>query len=210
MPMTSMPHDPVEPRLGERRELRPFHVDVGAAAMHGRADLLRRVGGDRRQLAAHRVRERDVRDEAAPEERADAALRPIEELIGDEDVERLVLLLQAADGARRQQPLDAQHLEAVDVRPEVELRRQKAMADAVPREKRHALPAQRADDVGTRRIAERRADRFSSRSVSSAMSYRPLPPMMPISIDVTWSCYDDGRPREPPGASRRPREDIRP
>ena len=86
-----------------------------------------------------------MRDEAAAEERADAPLRPIEELIGDDDVERLVLLLQAADGARRQNPLDAEHLEAVDVRAEIQLRRQKPMPGAVAREKRHALAAQRAD-----------------------------------------------------------------
>ena len=32
----------IEPRLGQRRELRPFHVHVGAAAVHGRADRSRR------------------------------------------------------------------------------------------------------------------------------------------------------------------------
>ena len=85
------------------------------------------------------MRERDVRDEPAAEERADAPLRAIEELIGHDDVERLVLLLQAADRARRQDPLDAEHLEAVDVRAEVQLRRQDAMPDAVPRQKRDAL-----------------------------------------------------------------------
>ena len=67
------------------------------------------------------MRERDVRDEPAAEERADPALRPIEELVGHDDVERLVLLLQAADRARRQDALDAEHLEAVDVRAEVQL-----------------------------------------------------------------------------------------
>ena len=85
------------------------------------------------------MRERHVRDQPAAEERADPPLRPIEELIGHDDVERLVFLLQAADRARRQDPLDAEHLEAVDVRAEVQLGRQDAVADAVPRQKRDAL-----------------------------------------------------------------------
>ena len=48
-----------------------------------------------------RMRERDVRDEPVPEERADPPARPIEELIRHDDVERLDVLAQAADGARR-------------------------------------------------------------------------------------------------------------
>ena len=54
-------------------------------------------------------------------------LRPIEELIGHQNVERLVLLLQAADGARRHDALDAEHLEAVDVGAEIQFRRENAM-----------------------------------------------------------------------------------
>ena len=130
------------------------------------------------------MREADVRDQPAAEERRDAAARAIEELIGNDEVERLVLLLQAADRARREDVLDAERLEAEDVGAEVQLRRHQPMPDAVPREKGDALAAQRADDVRRGRLAERRRDRRSSRSVSSAMSYRPLPPMMPIVIVI--------------------------
>ena len=66
--------------------------------------------------------------------------------------------LQAADRARRQDALDAEHLEPEDVRAEVQLGRQHPMPGAVPRQKRDALAAQRADDVRARRIAERRRD----------------------------------------------------
>ena len=120
----------------------------------------RRVGGDRRQIGAERVGERDVRDQAAAEERADAPLRAIEELVGHDDVERRVFVLEAADRARRDDALDAEHLEAVDVGAEVQLGRQDAVADAVPRQERHALAAQRADDVRPGRIAKRRRDRL--------------------------------------------------
>src|SRR4051812_20029800 len=99
--------------------------------MNGCTDLRRRVAGDRREAVAHRVRERDVRNEAPPEKRADTPLRSIEELIGDQNVERPVFFFQAAYGAGRQNLLDAEHLEAEDVRAKVELGRQQAMADAV-------------------------------------------------------------------------------
>src|SRR5439155_18277323 len=111
-----------------------------------------------RQHAADRMREPDVRDQPAAEKRADASPRPIEELIWHDDVEWLVLFFEAADSARRENPLDAEHLEPVNIRAEVELRWQDAMAHTVPREKRDAACPQRADHVGPRRIAKRRRD----------------------------------------------------
>ena len=103
------------------------------------------------------MRERDVRDEAAAEEGADAPLRPIEELIGHDDVERPILLLQAADRAGRQNALDAEHLEAVDVRAEVQLRRQRCGARRrAAAETRRACRAASPMHVRPGRIAERR------------------------------------------------------
>ena len=102
------------------------------------------------------MREPDVRHQPAAEERRDPPARAVEELVGNDEVQRLVFLLQAADGARREDVLDAERLEPVDVRAEVQLRRQQPVPGAVPREKRHALSAQRPDDVGRRRLAERR------------------------------------------------------
>src|SRR5260221_14385660 len=115
--------------------------------MHGRADGFRRVRGNLGEVAAERMRKRDVRDDPSAEKRADAALRAIEELIRNEDVERLVFVLQAADGARRQDSLDAKHLEAVDVRPEIELGRQNPVPDAVARQERDALTSKRAEQI---------------------------------------------------------------
>ena len=105
------------------------------------------------------MREPDVRDEAAPEERADAPPRPIDELVGNDDVERLVFFFQAADRARREDVFDAQHLHPEDVGAEIQLRRRQPVSGAVPRKKRHALSAQRAEHVRTRRIAKRRRQR---------------------------------------------------
>ena len=182
MPMMSKPGGAVRVRLGDRRELRPFHADVRAAPVHGRAGRVRPTSyAIVAQRPAERMREADVRDEPVAEERADAPARAIEELIGNDEIERLVVLAQAADRARRQDPLDAEHLEAVDVRAEVQLGRQQPMAVPVPRQKRDAPAAQRRRGR-TGPTARRTASSTvrSSRSVSSAMSYRPLPPMMPI------------------------------
>ena len=127
------------------------------------------------------MREADVRDQAAAEERADAALGPIEELIGNDDVERLVLFLQAADGAGREDVLDAEHLHAEDVGAEVQLRRQAAGGPA-PCRARNAtrLPRSVPSTYGPDGSPNGVVSVTSSRSVTSAMSYRPLPPMMPI------------------------------
>ena len=149
----------VQLRLGERGELRPLHADVGAAAMHVRADGRNRSAPTCASSGQIGMRERHVRGESAAEERADARLGPIEKLIGHDDVERRVLLLEAADRAGGDDPLDAEHLEPEDVRAEIQLGRQQPVARAVPREKRDALAAQRAQQVRARRIAERRLQR---------------------------------------------------
>src|SRR5204862_6087250 len=92
----------------------------------------------------------------ATEEAARPPLRAIEELIRDDDVAGLVFLFEAADGTRGENELDAERLQAVDVRAEVQLRRRHAVAPAVPRQKRHALAAQGPQHVRRRRIAKRR------------------------------------------------------
>jgi hypothetical protein len=105
------------------------------------------------------MRKADVRGQPPAEERARPSLGAIEELIGNDDVERCVFLLQAADGAGRQDVLDPEELHAEDVGAEVELRRQDPVPGAVPREKRDAAAAQRPDQIRPRRLAERRGQR---------------------------------------------------
>jgi len=66
----------------------------------------------------------------------------VNELVGDDEVRRLVFFLEGADGGDRDDALDAELLHAVDVGAEVELRRQDAVAATVAREKtqRAGLP----------------------------------------------------------------------
>src|SRR5476649_1220385 len=103
--------------------------------MDGGADLLRGIGRDARQYAAHRMGKRHVRDKPVAEEGADPTLRPIEKLVGHEHVEWPVLFLQASDRARRKNTLHTEPLEPVDVGAEVQLGWQQPMPGSVPREK---------------------------------------------------------------------------
>ena len=130
---------PVQLRLGERRELRPLHAHVGAALVHAwrrRAGRCRRPPAER---AAERVREADVRGQPAAEEGADPPAGPIDELVGHDDVERLHLLLEAADRAGREDEVHAQHLHAEDVGAEVQLGRQQPVPGAVAGQEGDAL-----------------------------------------------------------------------
>jgi hypothetical protein len=105
------------------------------------------------------VRETDVGDEPVAEERADAPLGAVEELVGDDQVQRHVLFLQAADGAGRQDALDAQGLHREDVGAERQLGRREPVADAVPGEEHHLLAGEPAGHQRRRGRAERRLDR---------------------------------------------------
>ena len=55
------------------------------------------------------------------------------------------------------------------------------MTAAVPRKKRHFAALQRAQNIGVRRIAERRLMLHFLRHREPGMVYSPLPPMIPIS-----------------------------
>ena len=125
--------------------------------MSVRAHRLRRLERDAAEIRADRMSEGHVHHDAlAGEEGADAPVGPIEELVGHHHVQRRVLLLEAADRAGREDPLDAQKLESEDVGAEVELRRRDPVTGPVPREKRHATPTQRRGHIGSARVAERR------------------------------------------------------
>jgi hypothetical protein len=110
------------------------------------------------QARADRLGERDVGHQAVAEEGVDAVAGAVEELVGDDDVGRLVVDLQRADGGDRDQLLDSQRLEAVDVGAVVELGRRQPVAASVARQEGDRAPVQLADDVGVRRLAERRRD----------------------------------------------------
>ena len=95
-------------------------------------DFLGVDGGRQSQRLAKRMREADMRDDPVAEERGVAVEGAVDELIGEHEIERLDLLPQAPDRARRDDGFDAELLEAVDIGAEVQLRRQQPVSVAVP------------------------------------------------------------------------------
>src|SRR5256885_2484410 len=129
---------PVDPRLRLRRELRPLDTDVGAAPVHRGARLAGRLLERGRKVRADRLRHADVGQEAVAEEGGGPPLRRVEELVGDDQVERADRVLHAPDGGDRDDPFRAERLEPPDVGAEVELARHDAVAAPVARQEDHA------------------------------------------------------------------------
>ncbi len=102
--------------------------------------------------------ETNVADEPVAEKRGHAKLRAVHKLIGNQKLHRLKLLLQRTDRAHGNNSLDAKQFHGVDIRAEVNLGRQNAMAAAVTRQKRHPLPFQSSDHHRVGRLAKRSAD----------------------------------------------------
>ena len=99
------------------------------------------------------MREADVRDQPFAEKSGYASACAIDELVGNHEIERLVLFLERAHRAERKNALDAQRFHAPDVGAKVQFRGRDAMPAAVPREKRNFLARQLAHDIGVRRRA---------------------------------------------------------
>ncbi len=116
---------------------------------------------DVRQLRADGVRETDVRDQAFAEKCGDTAACAVDELVRDHEVQRLMFFLERTDGAERKNALDAQHLHAVNVGAEVQLRWGEAMPAAVARQKRDLLAGEIADHVRIRRAHPRACPLFA-------------------------------------------------
>src|SRR4030095_4236120 len=148
----------IQLRFSERRELWSLHADIRAALVHRGTGPLAAVIADPAEDLAEGMSEADMSDQTSPEEATGPPFRPVEELIGDDDVSGPVFLLQAADGAGRQDVLDAQRLHAEDVGAEVQLRWRDTVAAAMPREKGDALATQGAKEIWRRWFPKRRGD----------------------------------------------------
>ncbi len=108
------------------------------------------MGGE---LRADGIGETDMGDQAFAEEGGDAAAGAIDELIGDDEIERAMFFLERADGAEGEDAFDAERLQAPDIGAKIQLRRRDAMAAAVAGEEGDFPARERADDVGIRRRA---------------------------------------------------------
>src|ERR1019366_1655459 len=95
-----------------------------------------------------------VRGHAVPKKRGNAVARSVIELVGDQELEGLQVLLQRADGADGNNPLDAKLFHGVDVGAIIDFRGEKAMPAPVTGKKCNTLPFESSDDKRVRRIAE--------------------------------------------------------
>jgi len=96
-----------------------------------------------------------VGNDAVAEEGVDAMASSIEELVGDYEVEWLVLFLERADRGDGDDAVDAELLESVDIGAEVEFGGQEAVARAVTREEGDLAAFELTEYVGIGGIAER-------------------------------------------------------
>src|SRR3954452_19368649 len=145
-------------RFRARRELRAFHTEVDAAFMHARAGLARDLAHRERRAGADRIGETDVRDDAVAEEGVGAVARAVDELVREDDVGRRVLLFHRADRAGGEDRVDAEELEAEEIRAVIQFAGREAVAASVTGEKSHADAVDFTDDVRVGWIAERRLD----------------------------------------------------
>ena len=93
----------------------------------------------------------------------------IDELVRDEDVERVDIFFERAHRTRREDVLDAEKLEAEDIGTEVELARKQLMSFPVTSEKGDRLAGEFSGDVVARWIPN-----GVSRATSSTSSSRPF------------------------------------
>src|SRR5208337_3188807 len=107
-----------------------------------------------RQFSANRIGKADVRHHAAAEKSVYAMASAIEKLVGDDEVQRLMLFLQRSDCGDRNDALDSKLFEAVNIGAEIQLAGQDAMAASMARQERHSAALDRAAHVGVRRRAE--------------------------------------------------------
>jgi hypothetical protein len=127
--------------------------------MHPRAQRAAGLEQQLPQFLADRIGKRDVPDDPAPEERVlGGFLGAVHELVGQDDVARLIARLERPDRADAENPGDVELLQGPDVSAGVQLAGQQAMAASVPRQKDHFAPREDAGEQAVRRRAERRLD----------------------------------------------------
>ncbi len=136
-----------------------FHVHIRAAVVDAG---LEGAGGLEQKLAqflANRIGEGDVRDNAAAEKRVRGGLLgAVDELVDQHDVARPVFLLERANGADADDPVDAELFHRPDVGAVVQLGREEAMTAAVAREKDDIAPRETAGEEVVGGRAEGRPD----------------------------------------------------
>ena len=150
----------IEIGFGERRELRTFHGEIGAAGGAGDAFLGRRLGQGADEPRADRMGERDVRHEAVAEKAFVARMRPVDELVGEDEMAGRQLLAERAAGRDRDHVGDARPLQRVDIGAVIDRGRRMDMAAPMTRQENEIDAREPAEQKRVRRFAPGRFDRF--------------------------------------------------
>src|ERR1700722_7412368 len=107
-------------RLGLGGKLRTLHADISSTKLCGNLGGLACAADNFHHLVADGFAKTYMRHHSIPEKRIDAVPRAVEELVGNDEIERLMLFLQRAYGRYRDNALYSQLFEAVNVRAEIQ------------------------------------------------------------------------------------------
>jgi hypothetical protein len=149
----------VQERFGAGAERRAFHADISAAVVRLRPAKNGNLQQNLPQFLADRMREGDVRHDAASEKGVGERLfGAVHKLVNEHDVARLAFFLQRADGADADDPGDAELFHRPDVGAMVQFAGQNPVAAPVAGKKNHVASGELAGEQIVRRRAERGFD----------------------------------------------------
>ena len=95
-----------------------------------------------------------MRHDAIAKKRIDAMSRAVKELIWDDEIQRPMLFLQRPHRRHRNNSIDSELLEAINIRPKIQFARQQCVPPSMARQKCNLAPCKRAQNIRIRRIAE--------------------------------------------------------
>jgi hypothetical protein len=96
-----------------------LHANVGSAAFAYNTRLAARRFDDAREISANGIAKRNMRNNSIAEKRVDAMPRAVEELIGDDELQRLMLFLERSDSGNGYDALHAELFEAMNIGAEI-------------------------------------------------------------------------------------------
>jgi len=99
--------------------LRAFHAEISAAAFGDDASLLASCRHRFRKLRTNWICESHVGNHTTPEECVDTMPRAVDKLIGDYELQWLVLFFERSDRGNRKDAIDSQLFKSINVCAEV-------------------------------------------------------------------------------------------
>ena len=126
--------------------------------MDGYANRSASLLGDIGQRGADGMGKGDVRHQLFVEECGSPPASAVEELVGQHEVQRLEFLAERADGAEREDILDTELFESVDVGAKIEIGGHDAVAAAMPGQEGHFPSGDAPNHVRVGRCSPRRVD----------------------------------------------------